>query len=83
MSDTTELFAAIAEKVRGVRKILIMDKDPHQHLAVVDILANRIATACSDHSSAFDRDQFNQDCGFTYNDQGYSYNDLEGDNDVW
>jgi hypothetical protein len=83
MSDTTELFAAIAEKVRGVRKILIADKDPFGQLAVVDILANRIATACDKHSSAFDRDQFCRDCGFTYNDQGYSYNDLEGDNDVW
>jgi hypothetical protein len=83
MSDPTDLFAAIAEKVRGVRKILISSKDKGNHLAVVDILANRIATACGEHSSAFDRDQFREACGFTYNDQGYSYNDLEGDNDVW
>ena len=73
-----DLFAAIAAKVRGVRKILIASKDKGNHLAVVDILANRIATACGDHTTSFDRDQFCQACGFTYNDQGYSYTDLEG-----
>ena len=81
MSDTTELFAAIAEKVRGVRKILIADKDPFNQLSVVDILANRIATACGEHSSDFDRDLFCKGCGFTYNDQGYSYTDWEGDHE--
>lgn len=74
-----ELFAAIAEKVRGVWKILIESKDRGNYLAVVDFLANRIATACGDHTARFDRDQFRQDCGFTHNSQGYSYTEVEND----
>lgn len=76
-----DLFAAIAEKIQGMRKFLISTKDPGAHLNIVDSLANGITAACGDHSSAFDRDQFRRDCGFTYNDQGYSYTDWEGGDD--
>jgi hypothetical protein len=68
-----DLTKAIAEKIQGVRAILESGDDTSGHLPVVNILANRIATAFGEQYPTFDRDRFRQACGFEYDSRGRRY----------